>query len=105
MKNKDCHKPMLLKDYAPFFREGQLFLPDTTIQLLIESGLDSEIAQSATDGLRLDDDRRNIGLISNHLEKALAYLTHQSHIHDQLSSHETKFMLSDMDEDEISGET
>lgn len=96
---------MSLKDYAPFFREGQLFLPATTIQLLIESGLDSEIVQSATDGLRLDDDRSQIGLISNHLEKALANLTHQSHIHDQLTSQETKFMLSDMDEDEISDET
>lgn len=89
---------MLLQDYAPFFREGLLFLPEPTIKLLIKSGLDSNIAQLAKHGLRLDDDRRNIGLISNQLEKSLATLSQQSRIHDQLTSPETKFMLSDIDD-------
>jgi hypothetical protein len=92
---------MLLQDYAPFFREGLLYLPERTIDLLIDSGLDSDIAKMATYGLRLDDDRRNIALISNQLEKALANL---SNIHGQLTSQETKFMLSDIDENDTSTE-
>ena len=95
---------MSLKDYAPFFREGLLYLPDTTIKLLIESGLEAQVAQLAKRGLRLDDDRSNIGIISNQLEKALAHLSQQSPIHDQLTSQETKFMLSDMDENQTSAQ-
>jgi len=91
---------MSLYDYAPFFREGLLYLPATTIKLLIDSGLDPNIAQRAKSGLRLDDDRHNIGLISNQLEKALATISQQSLIHDQLTSPETKFMLSDIDEND-----
>ena len=90
---------MHLNTYAPFFRQGRLFLPQNTTSLLIEHGLDEAIAQSATNGLRLDDHREKIGIISNTLELVLEKLV-ETDIYDQLNSVETRFMLSVM-EDEI----
>lgn len=89
---------MFSKDYEPFFREGLLFFPETTLTLLVETGLDSNIAQLAKVGLHLDDDRRVIVHISEQLEKALITLKQQSRIYEQLASQVTKFMLSDMDD-------
>ena len=89
---------MVSKDYEPFFREGLLFFPEITLKLLIESGMDSQIAQLAKVGLRLDEDRRYITHITEQLEKTLANLTQQSRIYEQLASQVTKFMLSDMDD-------
>lgn len=90
---------MYLNTYAPFFRQGRLFLPQNTISLLIDHGLDIAIAHSASDGLRLDDDRAKIGIISNTLEMVLEQLV-ETEIYDQLNSVETRFMLSVM-EDEV----
>ncbi len=89
---------MLSKDYSPFFREGLLYFPETTLTLLVESGLDSNIAQLAKVGLRLDDDRSYIAHISDHLETTLTTLVQHSRIYEQLASQVTKFMLSDMDD-------
>ena len=94
---------MTLEGYAPFFREGLLYLPQKTIELLLDLGLDPKLAKMAQTGLRLDDNRAQIGLISNQLEKALEKLAHQPHIRDQLTSDEARFMLSDMDEDKSAG--
>jgi len=90
---------MKLKSYAPFFQNGLLYLPDITILLLIKAGLAPEVAQSARRGLQLDDDRETIGIISNTLEKTLALLTNQPQIEAELTSRETRFMLSEMAED------
>lgn len=90
---------MYLNTYAPFFRQGRLFLPQNTTSLLVEHGLDEAIAQSATNGLRLDDDREKIGIISSTLEMILEQLV-ETDIYEQLNSAETRFMLSVM-EDEV----
>ncbi len=82
------------EDYAPYFHNGLLYLPPRTVKLLIQTGLDKEIAQSALKGLALDDDRERIGLLSNTLERALEQVTDNSEVFQQLNSPETQFMFT-----------
>lgn len=81
-------------EFAPYFREGLLFLPAKTVQLLIEAGLGVNIAQAALNGLALDDDRATIGEISRAMESMLAQMEEDSQAFQTLSSGDTQFMLT-----------
>ncbi len=82
------------KDYAPFFRDGKLYLPEKTASLLIEAGLDAAIARAAKTGLALDDHRKQIAQINAILETALARMEEDTQAFQTLSSDETRFMLT-----------
>ncbi len=83
-----------IEDYAPFFREGLLFLPPLTVEMLITSGMEQHRAEAALYGLALDDDRELIGQISNTLERVLESLTMGHPAFDQLSTEASRFMLN-----------
>ncbi len=84
-----------ITDYAPFFREGRLFLPRQTVDLLLNAGLDSAVADAAASGLALDDDHEQIGIISQTLVKALGQLVLENpQAFAELNSDEAQFMLT-----------
>lgn len=82
-------------DFAPFFSEGRLYLPNATVNLLMEAGLDASLGEAALNGLSLDEDRVLIGQISDLLVQILNDLaaTHPE-AYTQLSSSTTSFMLT-----------
>ncbi|RMG90034.1 MAG: hypothetical protein D6712_00575 [Chloroflexi bacterium] len=82
------------KRYAPFFRDGLLYLPPTTIEILFQVGLEREHAKAIMDGLSLDDDRQLIGHVSTLLEAALAKLERSGDVYSELSGLETRFMFT-----------
>jgi len=82
------------QDYAPYFRDGLLFLPEKTLTLLLEAGLDAEVAHVAQRGLALDDDRALIGEISATLERVMGQIAEGSQAYQQLNTHEAYFLLT-----------
>ncbi len=80
-------------DFAPYFRNGRLYLPPKTIHLLQTAGLDDGAAQAARDGLDLDDHQHHITAISGSLAKALADLPTDTQEFRVLTSRETQFAL------------
>lgn len=82
------------RDYAPYFRNGLLYLPEKTVTMLIDVGLDKAIAQAALQGLALDDHRDQIARISESLEAALAGMEDDTQAYQALSSDEAQFMLT-----------
>ncbi len=85
---------MTNKDFAPYFRNGRLYLPHKTVMILAESGLDPNTARAALDGLALDDNREQIALISAALEKALENMESDTQEFRALTSTDTKFLLT-----------
>lgn len=85
---------MTNKDFAPYFRNGRLYLPHKTVMILAEAGLDADTARAALDGLALDDNREQIALISATLEKALERMEEDTQEFRALSSPDTKFLLT-----------
>ena len=85
------------EDYAPYFREGLLFIPEKTLDLLQKSDLPEEILVIARRGMQLDDDRDTIGIISNRLEYIMEKLEQDTRAYKDLSSESTQFILSDHD--------
>jgi len=86
--------------YSPFFRQGRLCLPKATLQLLVESGLDTELAKQAHRGLHLDDDREIITIINQQLESILDTL--DPAIQAQFTSQDVVFMLSNtLEQDDL----
>ena len=81
-------------EYAPFFRNGLLYLPEKTIDLLISAGLEPELAQAAQAGLALDDHRTQIARINHVLESVLAGLEASSRPFQALTSDDARFMLT-----------
>jgi hypothetical protein len=86
--------PMNSQDYAPYFRDGLLFLPPKTVELLVRAGLSADVAQASLNGLTLDDDRPLIGAISDKLVTVLGEIAENSHAYQQLNSQLTYFMLT-----------
>jgi len=82
------------RDYAPYFRNGLLYLPEKTVSLLVDVGLDKVIAQAALSGLALDDHRDQIARIGAALESALEQMEEDTHAYQALSSDEAQFMLT-----------
>lgn len=83
-----------INDYAPYFRNGLLYLPEKTVQLLIETGLDEQSAQAALSGLALDDHRDLIAQINQVLEAALEKMEEDSQSFRALTSDDAKFLLT-----------
>jgi hypothetical protein len=84
----------LSPDYSPFFRDGRLYLPEKTIALLLEAGLNRDIAQAARHGLLLDEQRRQINEITRLLERVTVGLARNSDAFRTLTAPETRFMLT-----------
>jgi hypothetical protein len=82
------------KEYAPYFRDGLLFLPPKTVALLIEAGLDKNIGHAALHGLDLNDHRQQIAVISTTLEMALEQIEEDSSEFRTLAAPDTQFMLT-----------
>jgi hypothetical protein len=82
------------REYAPYFRNGRLYLPEKTVALLVDFGLDQGIGEAALHGLALDDHREQIALISQSLEQALAQMEDDTQAYHALSSGEAQFMLT-----------
>jgi hypothetical protein len=86
--------PLSINDYAPYFRNGLLYLPEKTVDLLIEAGLEKELAQAALKGLALDDHREQIGRINRVLEAALEKMEDDSHPFQALTTDDARFMMT-----------
>lgn len=84
--------------YAPYYRQGLLCFPDKTLNLLVESGLDAELAKLAHHGLHLDVDHDFIIAINHHMATVLPSLDRE--IQAELASHDVEFMMSVNIEDE-----
>lgn len=82
------------KDFAPYFRNGRLYLPQKTIALLTDAGLNTQIASAALNGLDLVDHRDQIAHISQVLESVLATIEENTHEFRALNSTETRFLLT-----------
>jgi hypothetical protein len=82
------------RDYAPYFRNGRLYLPEKTVTLLVDVGLDKSIGEAALGGLALDDHRDQIARISQALESALGQMEDDTQAYQALSSDEAQFMLT-----------
>ena len=82
------------RDYAPYFRNGRLYLPEKTVMLLVDVGLDRAIGEAALGGLALDDHRDQIAQISQALEAALAQMEEDTQAYQTLASEEAQFMLT-----------
>lgn len=83
-----------IADFAPYFRNGRLYLPQNTLTLLTDSGLETSIAAVASDGLDLHDHKNQIAIINKVLEKALAKLETSNPAVHALTSAEAKFLLT-----------
>jgi hypothetical protein len=83
-----------ISDFAPYFRNGLLYLPEKTVDLLIEAGLEKELAQAALNGLALDDHREQIGKINRVLEAALEKMEEDSQPFQALSNDDARFMMT-----------
>ncbi len=82
------------KEYAPYFRDGLLFLPPKTVAMLIDAGLDKHTGQAALHGLDLNDHRQQIAMISKALEAALEQIEEDSSEFQTLAAPDTQFMLT-----------
>ncbi len=80
--------------FAPYFRNGLLYLPDRTVKLLIEAGLDRDVAQAALRGLALDTERQWIAEINRTLEIMLAEMEEDSQEFRALTTDEAQFILT-----------
>jgi hypothetical protein len=80
--------------YAPYFRNGLLYLPEQTAALLIEAGLQRDVAEAATRGLALDTDRQRIAEINRTLEVMLADMEEDSQEFRALTSEEAQFIMT-----------
>lgn len=84
----------IYRELAPFFRNGRLYIPQRTIAMLANAGLDRQIAQAALGGLDLDQQRDLIATIDRALENVLATLESDTQEYVVLSSDETRFLLT-----------
>jgi hypothetical protein len=82
------------RDYAPYFRNGLLYLPEKTVTMLIDVGLDKATAEAALHGLALDDHRELIARINASLEAVLTDIEEDTQAYQALSSDEAQFMLT-----------
>jgi ribosomal protein RSM22 (predicted rRNA methylase) len=85
---------MTSQEFAPYFRNGMLFLPQATVRLLLDVGLDPQIGQAALKGLALDDHKDIITQISRALEEVLGRMEEDTQAFQVLSSGETQFLLT-----------
>ena len=81
-------------DFAPYFRNGRLYLPQKTVTLLTDAGLRTQIANNALNGLDLVDNRDQIALINQALETLLGGIEENTQEFRALNSEESRFLLT-----------
>lgn len=81
-------------EFAPYFRNGMLFLPARTVDMLVMAGLDATIGRAALHGLALDDHKVEIAQINRVLEYLLSGMEEDTEAFQTLSSDDTYFMLT-----------
>ena len=85
-------------NYAPYFRDGLLYLPKVTNQLLVTSGFDQQSTQDAINGLRLDEDKSKIAELNDQLSQLIETLDEGSVIKGQLTSPEVQFIFTSIED-------
>lgn len=85
-------------NYAPYFRDGLLYIPQATAKMLIEAGYNSPLNNNATNGFRLDEDNEKIAQLNQQLQELIAEMDDTSAIKVQLTSSEVKFVFSQIEE-------
>jgi hypothetical protein len=81
------------RDFAPYFMNGLLYVPEKTVEMLISAGLERETGLAALDGLSLDEKER-LAEISHALENLLTRMAHSSEAFQELASDEVSFILT-----------
>jgi hypothetical protein len=82
------------RELAPYFRNGRLYVPQRTLAMLVNAGLDRQIAEVALSGFDLDRQRNEIATVSYALENILATLEADTQEFAVLNSDETRFLLT-----------
>jgi hypothetical protein len=77
----------------PYFRNGLLYFPEWTVNLLVGAGLDTRIAAAAVCGLRLDD-HSALDQVRDAAAALLAQVEPGSPVFAALASAEAQFMLT-----------
>ena len=77
----------------PYYRNGLLYFPEKTVEMLLAAGMEQSVAQAAHEGLALDDDRR-MNEVRRVVQVVLAQSPAESAIYAALSNPETQFMLT-----------
>ncbi|MCB9450114.1 MAG: hypothetical protein H6672_01675 [Anaerolineaceae bacterium] len=83
-----------IRDFAPYFRNGLLFLPPRTVDMLVTVGLDDAVGRAALNGLALDDQKPEITQINRAMEYLLSEMEEDTQAFEALSSSDTQFMLT-----------
>jgi hypothetical protein len=82
------------KDFAPYYRNGRLFIPARTLTMLREVGLDERISMKATRGLDLTSQRDEVAVINQAMENLLSHLAEDTLAFEVLTSPTTRFYLT-----------
>lgn len=92
--NQGNYMTSIYRELAPYFRNGRLYIPQRTVAMLANAGLDRQVAQAALSGLDLDRQRDLIATIDRALEDVLETLESDTQEYVVLSSDETRFLLT-----------
>ncbi|MBZ0295797.1 MAG: hypothetical protein K8L99_24780 [Anaerolineae bacterium] len=85
----------MAKQFAPYFRNGLLYFPVKTVDILVMAGLDQQTGWMLQNGLSLDDQVR-IDQIRKAVELVTLKAKDGSALHMALTSPEARFMLTNM---------
>lgn len=88
------------KYLEPYFRNGLLYVPQNTVEQLIQVGLDATVGRAAARGLKLDDERA-VGELRQAIDALLMQVEPQSAIFAALTSADVEFMLTGVPEHAI----
>lgn len=77
----------------PYFRNGLLYFPEWTVNLLVGAGLDASVGRAAAKGLRLDDTAL-LADVQAAVAALLAQVGPDSPVFVALTSAEVQFMLT-----------
>jgi hypothetical protein len=86
----------MIADYrklAPYFRNGLLYVPQKTIDALVNVGLDNDTAARAIMGLQLDD-VDSLHQLSEAIDELLNLVEVDSPMFEALTSDESYFILT-----------
>ncbi len=77
----------------PYYRNGLLYFPTKTVEMLHKNGLSKTIAQAASAGLSLDDEAE-MQEVRSAVQAVLNQSAKDSAIYAALNNPETQFMLT-----------
>lgn len=81
------------RNFAPYFRNGMLFLPQRTVSALLDAGLSRPLAEHALLGIPLDD-RINLDNLSKAVFNLIIDMDPQHPLVGALANEETYFALT-----------